>query len=409
MTRLTAAAAALLLLVAGCAEDNPFTADAEHGWQGRTDHPHIVAVGTQSGGLGVQELSDLDPETAGVQDAILLRFDQAMDEATVTATAFDLIETFPEGGPVQLDTVYYEPETMTAVLSGTFTEKTAYLLTVTAGAVLDLNGNQLDPNRNAEYDGEPWDNTLLTFWNGEVQVADIVPPGLNGHFPAGGGVTAPRPDITAVFALGPMDVSLLNLQNVTLTRVVDSLQIQVEIIEATGDRVVVRPVADLQPGRRYCVRLSSALADSSGNYLDTNGDRHIWPDEPDYTWDLQMADDSTTNLTPPTVARISRTGALVEIRFEESLTGDYVAMEDSTLNTRNIQLMDSLGAVPLSVEPGPMPDMARCLMQREMVGDGVLHVSANVADRYGNLLDGNNDGLGGTPGEDDWSGEIASE
>ena len=42
-----------------------------------------------------------------------------------------------------------------------------------------------------------------------------------------------------------------------------------------------------------------------------------------------------------------------------------------------------------------------------LASEGSEHLDkGNNADQYGNLLDGNNDGPGGTTGDDDWSGTM---
>ncbi len=403
MIRITAGLAILLLLLVGCIEDNPFKANPAAEWEGGNNHPHIVIAGTESGGPGNRQLSDLDPETEGIQDGIILKFDKEMDEATVTASSFNLIPTDPEGSAIQFSSIDYSPEEETAVLRGTFPDETAYLLTVVAGGTRDLVGNELDPNHNALYDGAPWDNRLITFFTGSAEMQDITSPVINAHFPTGGGLLNQKPEITVVFHQGPMDVSMLNLDNFTLARTSDSSPVELELISATENHITAVPVDSLSYGTRYTVELSSQLADSSGNYLDTDDNGYIWPDEEDFVWDIQMEDDSTTNNTPPAVLQAFKANNTVTVDFVQSLTGDDVVMDGTTFNSANIQIFDTLGAIPLQFEEGIDPAKVYCMLQRNSEGPVVVFVSCNVADQYGNLLDGNNDGLGGTPGEDDWS------
>ncbi len=406
MIRITTGLAILLLLLVGCIEDNPFKANPAAEWEGGNDHPHIVIIGTESSGTGGHQLSDLDPGTEGIQDGIILNFDKEIDEATVTASSFNLIPTDPEGAAIQFSSIEYFPGERTVILQGTFDDETAYLLTVVAGGIRDLVGNELDPNHNALYDGAPWDDRLITFFTGSARMRDITSPEVNGHFPAGGGQNNRKPEITVVLLQGPMDVSMLTLDNFTLVRTSDSSSVSLELISATENSIVATPVDSLSYGIRYTVRLSSQVADSSGNYLDTDGNGYIWPDEEDFVWDIQMEDDSLTNSTPPAVQQAFRNINTVTIDFAQSMTGDDVVMDGNTFNSANIQIIDSVGSIPLQFEEGTDPARVYCMLQRNSEGPTVLFVSCNVADQYGNLLDGNNDGLGGTPGEDDWSGIL---
>lgn len=408
MKRITAGISILLLLLMGCVEDNPFKADTEVQWEGGNDHPHIDMVGTESGGFGSSQFSDLDPERNGIQDAVMLSFDKDIDPSTITAASFEMIETDPGTGPVQFESISYFPEDGTAILVGTFSDDTAYLLTVTAGSVLDITGNELDPNHNALYDGAPWDDRLLTFYAGSAVMRDIVSPSISGNFPNAGNVGNLTPQPRVLFVNGPMNVSQLNLNNFTMVRTSDSVSVALQLVSATGSQIVTQPVNELSYGTRYTLRLSAQITDDAGNYLDTNGDGYIWPDEPDLVWDFKITDDASTHTEPPAVdqATLMPGNTCVRIEFEKSLTGDYVVMDTATFIAANIQVIDSNGSIPILFETGADPSAVNCLLQRSTEGTATLFVSYEVADEYGNLLDSNHNGLGGTPGEDDYSGVL---
>lgn len=398
----------IALLLIGCIEDNPFRADPDVGSGGGNAHPHVTMAGTESGGPGSIQLSDLDPETAGIQDAIIIEFDKDMDPATITASSFQMVQTDPGSGSVAFESVDYYQETRTAVLSGTFTDDTAYLLTIPAGRVLDIAGKELDPNRNAVYDGSPWDDRLFVFVAGTAEVQDITSPVPVNQSPTGGGLSDRMPEISVSFFDGPMDLGGLTLNNFTLVRTSDSSSVPLELVNADPANITAVPVDSLAYGTRYTVRLSAGIADSSGNLLDSNGDGFVWPDEPDFVWDFQMEDDSLTSSTPPTLAEAALLpgNLTVRIEFEESLTGDFVEMDENTFTAATIQAMDALGSIPLSFETGADPSAVNCLLQRHPQGTVTLFISCYVADIDGNLFDGNNDGLGGTPEEDDWWGNL---
>ncbi len=408
MKRITAGISIMLLLLLGCAQDNPFKADPEVQWEGGNAHPHIDIAGTESNGPGSFQFSDLDPGTAGIQDAVVLSFDKEIDPSTVTAASFEMVETEPGTGAVQFESISYYPEDGTAVLVGTFSDNTAYLLTVTAGSILDLGGNELDPNYNALYDGSPWDDRLIAFYCGSAEMRDITPPSVTGAFPNTGGGTNLLPHPRVFFTNGPMDVSQLTLDKFTLVRTSDSASVELELSFATGTEINVVPTSELSYGTRYTARLSAQLADSAGNYLDTNNDGLVWPNEPDVVWDFQYEDDSSTHATPPTLseATLMPGNTSVHIEFEESLTGDDVVMDDATFIAANIQVTDDNGSIPIVFETGADPSAVNCLLQRYAEGTVTLFISCMVADEYGNLFDGNNNGLGGTPGEDDWLGVL---
>ncbi len=408
MKRITAGISILLLLLLGCVQDNPFKADSEVQWEGGNEHPHIDMVGTESGGFGSSQFSDLDPERNGIQDAVILSFDKDIDPSTVIASSFEMVETDPGTGSVQFESISYYPEDGTAVLVGTFSDDTAYLLTVTAGSIRDITGNELDPNHNALFDGSPWDDRLATFFAGSAAMRDITPPSIENHYPGTGGIILIRPNPRAYFTNGPIDVSQLNLNNFTLVRTSDSTSIDLEILAATGTEIYTVTVNDLSYGTRYTVRLSAQITDESGNLLDTNGDGYVWPDEPDFVWDFQLIDDSTTHGTPSalTTAYLLPGNTSVRIEFEQSLTGDDVVMDDATFIAANIQVTDDNGSIPLTFETGADPSAVNCMLQRYPEGTVRLFISCNVSDEYGNLFDGDNNGLGGTPGEDDWFGVL---
>ncbi|MCD4776046.1 MAG: Ig-like domain-containing protein [Candidatus Aegiribacteria sp.] len=406
MKMITACIIALFLL--GCAEDNPFKANPEVQWEGGNDHPHIDLAGTESGGFGNYQFNDLDPETDGIQDAVMLSFDKVIDPLTVTAASFEMVETSPGTGSVQFESVNYYPESGTAMLAGTFSDDTAYLLTVAAGTILDITGNELDPNHNALYDGSPWDNRLITFFTGTAETRDITPPGIENHYPMVGNIDNLMDQPRIFFFNGPMDVSQLTLSNFSLVKTSDSSAVDLQIIYVSPTGFITQPTDSLSYGTRYTVRLTAQIADSAGNYLDTNGDGYVWPNEPDFVWDFQIIDDSNTHSAPPAIdqATLTPDNNCVRIEFEQSLTGDYVVMDPATFIAANIQVIDNKGSIPINFETSVDPSVANCLLQRKTEGTVNLYVSCRVADQYGNMLDGNNDGLGGNPDEDDWSGTL---
>ena len=407
-TGLALAAAAGLLCLA-CGEDNPFNANPDNYWEGGQSLPHVQMTGTGSGGMGSSQLADTDPATEGVQDAILVVFDQAMDPATMVGASLELAATTAGGAAPQVDGVSYYPSARRMEIQATFARETAYLLTLKAGSPTDLAGNPLDPNRNAQADGSPWDDALFTFRTGSAVERDITPPWIAQHVPGeAGGVTDPATPILIAFQEGPMDPASFTGDALRLLVTEDSSQVALEIDTVTAGQVLAIPNDSLTPGTRYTVVLSSAVTDTSGNYLDTNNDGFIWPDEPDYVWDFQMADDSTTNATPPTVARVSSELPMTfDVEFEESLTGEDVTMDASTLVPANLQCIDDNGQLPLEVgELGPGGDVVSCYMLREPAGQVTVVVTIGVKDTNGNPLDGNGNGLGGEPGVDDWTGTL---
>jgi len=395
---------AAFLLAAGCAEDNPFVADPDAGWSSSPDHPKLAAYGTLSGGLGNYGFQDMDPQLEGIQDGIMLLFDEPLDPATVTDEAFALTTTFPIPGPVEITSVLYFAGEHTAVLRGTFAEETAYLLTIPAGTLTDLDGRELDPNHNGLFDGAPLDDQRATLHTGSAEMADIVSPAVTASWPQVGGVESMQPEIAIVFGNGPMDTEQLNLDNFTLVRTSDLEPVAMRITVLESDKLYCVPAEPLEHGTRYTVTMAAGITDAAGNPFDTNNDGWIWPDEADRTWDFQTADDGTTHATPPTVESATLDGDVIIVEFAQSLTGRGVVMDPSTFVAANIQCIDDAGGIPLSFQPRLGGGGVVCFLHRGIEGLVTVHVSCNVADQYGNLLDGNNDGLGGTPGVDDWAG-----
>ncbi len=403
MKRIAETALVLIIVLTGCVEDNPFNAGSQNNWEGGGSYPHIVQQGTWSGGSGSHVLSDMDPDAAGVQDAMVLTFDQPMDPATLTAGDFVIESTTGIPATVTPDEIIYAPENGTVTLHATFQTETAYLLTAPAGASMSIAGKQLDANHNALYDGSPWDDSRFTFFNGSAVEADIIHPTINDHWPTGGGNTNQRPDITILFANGPMDVSMLTAENFYMVKTSDSSAVNAPVTIASAGQITIVPTSDLGWGERYTLRLRARVDDSAGNTLDVPPIPWVWPDEPDYTWDFQMDDDATSHKTPPTVSQAVLTTDYVVVTFEESLTGNSVVMDTGSFNATNIQLYDDLGMIPLQYQASPAEDEVYCYPERPVGAGATIWISAYTLDQYGNPLDGNNDGLGGTPGEDDWS------
>jgi hypothetical protein len=407
-TGLVLAAAAGLLCLA-CGEDNPFNANPDNDWEGGQSLPHIQMTGTGSGGMGSSVLTDTDPSTEGVQDAILVVFDQSMDPATMAESSLELAATTAGGAAPTVDDVSYYPSARRMEIQATFSRETAYLLTLKAGSPTDLAGNPLDPNHNAQADGSPWDDALRTFHTGAAEERDLTSPWVAQHIPGEtGGVTDPATPILIAFQEGPMAPASFTGDALRLLVTEDSSEVSLEIDTVTAGQVLAIPDDSLSPGTRYTVVLSASVTDTTGNLLDTNADGYIWPDEQDYVWDFQMADDSTTNATPPTVAKVSsELPRTFDVEFEESLTGDDVSIDASTLVPANLQCIDNLGQVPIEVgDPGPGGDVVSCYMLREPAGEVTVVVTIGVKDTDGNPLDGNGNGLGGEPGVDDWTGTL---
>ena len=407
--RWLAAALAMMLAALACVDDNPFVASPDNVWQGGDSHPAIVMWGTASGGMGTTELNDTDPGTVGLQDALLLVFDQSMSPATMVVASLDLVATTTGGADPEIEQVDYYPSAARLEIQATFEEETAYLLTLPAGGATDLAGNPLDPNHNAQEDGSPWDDARLAFHSGSALEMDLVPPFVAAHQPAEqGGITDPATPIVISFAEGPMDATGITTETLSLLTTQDSSEVEIAISSVTPQQVVAEPRSPLQAGTRYTVVLSAEVADTTGNLLDSNADGFIWPDEADFTWDFQMADDSTTNATPPTVAQAELvTDQSIRIQFRESLTGARVSMDASTLTPAHIQCIDSAGQIPVQVgEPGPAGDDVICYLLRPFQGEVTVVVTIGARDEFGNPLDGNGNGLGGEPGIDDWTGTI---
>jgi hypothetical protein len=387
-----------LLVSTGCGpDDNPFTADPDAGWQGGSAYPHAASWGTLSGGMGNHVLNDVDPNAAGLQDGILVEFDDSMDPEDFTGSAFALESVYPDTAGVAFESIDYMEENRTAVLYGTFEFDRAYILTINAGTLTDLGGNGLDPNQNNLMDGSPWDDALGQFYNGSAPEPDLVNPVIVDALPYGGGINDQNTWITLNFEDGPMDLSYLTLEYIDLLRTSDSSQVAIHVVSATPTQLIVQPDAALDWGGRYTVRLLSSLRDDSGNLLDTNGDGYIWPDEQNRLWDFQLSDDGTTHNTPPTVA-----GVILDpdyewlmIEFHEAITAEFVVMNSATMIAENIQLFDSEGMIPLEFEMHPAGNKVYCYFQRSTGGALDLWVSTNVMDEYGNNLDGNGDGLSG--------------
>jgi hypothetical protein len=397
------ALAALLLLWAACGvEDNPFGSDPDHQWQGGTGMPHVVSYWTETGGEGSHTLGDMDPGTEGMQDWIIVNFDQSMDPGTITSSGLLLQETWPSWKPVEITSVEYIPQLNRAIVRATFTADTGVMLTIPAGQAFDLGGNPLDPNRNGDEDGAPWDDTRMTLVAGAGIEYDITPPIVESHLPTGGYVASQLPEISIVISRGPLDPGTVSPADVLLLRTSDSSIVETSGFFADENGIRMTPASPLDWGERYTVVVTASAADYSGNTLDSNADGYLWPDEEDFVWDFKLQDDGSTHSNPPTVAGMAWHDTWVLIEFYQSTTHEAVVMDAGTYTAANIQVMDQYGLVPASFDPQDNGRQVILYFDRTPSAPQHLWVSADVEDQYGNGLDGNEDGLGGTPGEDDW-------
>ncbi|MBI4725679.1 hypothetical protein HY768_00375 [candidate division TA06 bacterium] len=402
--------AVALFLGAGCGKkDNPLevsTAGLNTAKAGNLPAVSSVVIKTANGDTTVQ---------------VEITFDNYMNSATIDSNNIKVYDAChyqtmgAKSGKVSYDAVakmaIFKPNT------GGFAFDHAYLLVISAN-VTNKDGAHLDGNGNGTYDGTPYDDKLYAFQigSGPLDSVRTTPPTVSSTTPADGQRVAMSTQIITVnFSNGPMDTLLLKpLSNYSLKRTDNNTTVPLYLRGVTAGSVSLGiniPSDSLVvAGAKYEFRILGntlkATADTTGvdSYLlkldtDENGAKAV---EPDYIVKFEPADTTTAEkYTYPQVNTYANAGDYYRMTFTKK-------MDISTFTTANIMFMDGSGYLPGEIVPDLDSIGFRYYYKRTVSGTVAPYVHMETADKFGNLLDGNNNGIGGEEGLDNWPGVSPS-
>lgn len=343
-------------------------------------------------------------------DRIAITFSEPMDEAsvrsavTVQATAGRFIGsvsgtvTYAKG----MNKAYFQP-------SGSFTDSTAYLVTI-ANSAKDLQGNPLDGNRNNMAEGA-LDNSRWVIYGPlrgiDPPAADINPPRVdyNSSSPRGNRASVSS-EIIVGFRMGDLDINgaTLTTSNVTVW---DEAGNQVtgwtgKDTTVGGRREYRLRGVTLNSGTVYEVRVSTNVADNSGNSLDGNqNDMSESAIFDEVRWKFST-DITGGNAVPPMVQTASRIDPLT-LKVDFTQVMDTGTFTDANIRVYTRQRADSTLTGYVSGTITTLPNSRGFTYSLENAPAGALFIwiSKSVQSNEGSnqgrkfKLDTNGNGIGG--------------
>lgn len=341
------------------------------------------------------QLEDQDPLMSGIQGKIVIEFTEYMDSSTINLNNISIKVI---DGPIPIGTrIKYVPFRKTVILENDLLPiRSAFLLEMSK--VTDIHGNPLDGNGNGVYD-EDHDVFTSQFYTsgGSDKLLDLDCPTITNWQPRGNFVPV-DPTIRIDFASSGMDTLTLNADNILLEESETSFQVSLSRTFVSMNSVEFTPNFELESGTKYKVVVHSTWVKAlNGKTLDIDGDGAGLPTEDNFMWEFITKPDTGIDATPPQVDRINTNYSdHAEIIFNEEMDG-------STFTSRNIRFFDSNGNLPGVIDVSGTEYMLNFYYNRQTVGQILYFVSMEVKDKSGNKLDGDKDGIGGEPGEDDYT------
>lgn len=400
-----------VILILGCSpKDLPLSPGSNLGQVDKYESlsPHLLDYYTLSFDLGLSasptRFEDLDTLQADIQDRIILKFDEPLDN-TELGNAFEL--TAYSGKmqgtvPVNVD---YEIETHIVIINPlvSLQDSTTYVLHIIQDRVRDLSSNPLDGNGNGLNDNS-YDDVYLIFRGPapDAPTPDLSSPTLHsvdflvGTLPD----QIPLEDTIAIqFDDFDIDTSTL-LQGISLLKYTD-LTVQGNLTVTNIDTVgspwnrrlrISLAFSGLENAERYILKITPEIKDTAGNPLDCDGNGIIENDE-SYEIVFTTLKSDSTPVEYPRVSSFDKDNNLITVRF----TTD---MNEYTLNRTNIQIYRSDSTyVPYDIEHLETGDGFRCILKTD-VEHGFIFISKTVESVEGYQLDGNGNGVGGESDDD---------
>lgn len=365
---------------------------------GAGNQPAVAAITPANGA----QITDQDNDQSGIQGQIEITFSNFMDEATLTATNFEIFNTTTGSAIASGVTYEYFPEIrklfiyIDEVPSGS-----AYLLTLSDmtnryGTRLDFDGDNID-------DDTPYDDYLTTFYTtGNTDtLASVQWPMIANVDPYLERTSNQQPLITIDFgntgAYG-LDETTLGTSNFTLENSAGTAY-PLSQVSVSGSQVRFQPTGDLPYGDNYtltisCSNITMIAKSTTPGYITVLDGDNDGPEatEPDTGWYFRV-----DTIIPPTVnvSAIGSTGAL--FTFSDLIDGTTI-----TFNT--IRVIDDMGYVPgefrIYTDADNNYTMVDYYYIRTISGGTNAFVSKDIQRTNGYYFDGSGNEIGGEPWDD---------
>ena len=363
----------------------------------------VVTSATPNNG---QELKDDDPNTSGIQATVTINFDDYVDEATLTTSNIEILNTTTGSSLTGFEISYNADARNLYIRYEDWPDDAAYLLTLktaitnTFGSPLDGDGDNID-------DGSPYDGFLTTFYTGagSGDLVPISPPTVTDATPPQENNQDHLPTITITFST-TMDTTTLTTSSINLLDS-DSNSISIQRTGVSPTQVSFQPTDSLDNFEKYYVVIKSSQVKASypsntPSYLFILDSDQDGPeaDEPDSVWYF-YTDDTTGNDEPPHVSSATKITGGVKFTFDQR-------MDKTSINTSRVRVYDEIGYIPgkLVVYNDGNNGFCEYYFSRSTQGNIDVFVSKEVTSEDKLKLDSNNNGIGGEFDDDYWDYNI---
>ncbi|MBM3314718.1 hypothetical protein FJY71_02590 [candidate division WOR-3 bacterium] len=391
--------AAVLFL--GCNPDNLLDGNTDQPLgTGAGNLPPVAAVVPGVAGL----LADDNPDMAGVQATVEIRFADYMDPATLVAANVRVLNTATGDVVTGLSLTGNAEARRLYVRHEDWSGGSEYLLTLSG--VESRYGSPLDGNGNGRADGAPYDDFLTTFYvtgGNPANCVPTVPPAIAAALPDTVRIADFKPEMRITFSTAMDTTTLRNsdgsVKNLQLAPEGGNT-LPLDLLSLTPQVLSVTPRESLIAGRKYVVTLATAQvrADYRAHtpeyleVLDAKGDG-AQAEEPPFTWYFAL-----DTLVPPQVSSAGEIADGVRIEFS-------ALMDTLTLGPGVVQVFDEDGYVPGNAHFSRTAGNATRVeyyFAREPGQRLRVFVSRLAGSADGLMLDTNGNGIGGEP-EDDYN------
>jgi hypothetical protein len=375
--------------------------------------PYVVSAFDFSGNYIFQDL-DNNPEN-GFQDVIRARFSERMDTNTINSENIKVYK-LANGkikGTISGTIRYYKDLNMvefTPTAGFENSDSINYMLFISS-EVKDINGNKLDQNQNGINEGEHFDdyyNANFRCPNSNNIQPDFEPPELINYSPSyGDNNVSTTPKITLIIFGRDLDTTTIGENDIELKEYETQIKISCKIdsivkIPVIGYRIKFSTISNLKFSKVYELVIKNEIKDSAGNYLDINRDgKQELREDTVIHFATQKEDGSPTEFPRVTSANLDMNLKLIKVRFNHE-------MNTSDFNFSNIKVFKQRLPYPEGFISGIIredPDK-KGFTYSLIEWDGnlplYLFISYNLRDKDGFKLDGNNDGIGGIVGKDNY-------
>jgi hypothetical protein len=399
MKKLLIFTCALLLILACQKGANDLVVDGDLSGVGAGNLPTITALNPAAYG----EITDQYSVPAGIQGKIEVTFSDYMNAGSVTNLANITLLNTTTGTAVpdaDITTEYFPELRKLYIYIDPVPADGKYLLRlVSAGGMVNTYGKPLDFDGDNNEDGN-YDDYLIPYWtqaaNADTFVFPIQPT-IATFSPDTIATINQQPFITITFTGGAMDTLTLNTSNITLANQSGAAQ-TLNLIDRDASSVVLQPASALPTAANYTITVKCDNIKRLGDHatpaeflkLDGNDDGPA-ASEPDLQ-SIFRVDDPTLPPHLSGVAAIGTSGAL--FTFSRLI-------DETTITKATIAVYDNGGYVPgdfrIYTDAGNNYTMVEYYFLRATVAGRHGWVSKDLQAQNGYFFDGDNNGIGGEP------------